>query len=139
MIRLKPWPVIAGILVDSLGSIAVGLVYFAIILGVGLARGEEISEATFDQHVNITAILGLALTAAGGFVAGWLAKIDEVRHGIAVGVGSTLIWLLLDWVAPSDVGWSVVETISFFAVIPVAALGGYAAARMNRRTLPARE
>lgn len=139
MIRLKPWPVIAGILVDSLGSIAVGLVYFAIVLGVGLARGEEISEATLDQHVNITAILGLALTAAGGFVAGRLAKIDEVRHGIAVGIGSSLIWLLLDWVAPSDVGWSVVETISFLAVIPVAALGGYAAARMNRRTLPASE
>lgn len=53
MMRLKPWPVVAGILVDSLGSIAVE---------------------------------------------------------------------------------SIVETLSFFAVIPAAALGGYGAARMNRRT-----
>ena len=139
MIRLKPWPVIAGILVDSLGSIAMGLVYFAIVLGAELARGRELTEQSLDSHVNITAILGLALTAAGGFVAGWLAKIDEVRHGIAVGVGSLIIWLLLDWVAPSDVGWTIVETISFLAVIPAAAFGGYAAARMNRRRPTASE
>ena len=135
MSRLKPWPVIAGILVDSLGSIAVGLVYFALVLGVELARGREITDQTFDAHVNITAVLGLALTAAGGFVAGWLAKIDEVRHGIAVGVGSALIWLLLDYVVPADGPESFVETMSFFAVIPAAALGGYLAARMNSRTV----
>ena len=130
---LKPWPVVAGLLVDSLGSIAVGVVYVAVVLGAHAVRGTEITDDLFDSHVNITAILGLLLTVAGGFVAGWLAKTNEVRHGIGVGVGSVLIWLLLDWAVPADGPESIVEMISFFAVIPAAALGGYGAARMNRR------
>ena len=133
MIRLKPWPVIAGILVDSFGSIAFGLVYVAAVIGVELAAGREITDQALDAHLDIAEVVGLALTAAGGFVAGWLAKIDEVRHGIAVGVGSLLIWLLLEWAVPADGPRSIVETMSFFAVIPAAALGGYGAARMNRR------
>jgi putative membrane protein (TIGR04086 family) len=134
MMKLKPWPVVAGILVDSLGSIAVGLVYFVAVLGAQIARGREVTDEIVDSHVSIVTILGLLLTAAGGFVAGRLAKTDEVRHGIAVGVGSVLIWLLLEWLAPAEGAESIVEAISFFAVIPAAALGGYGAARMNRRT-----
>ena len=135
MKRLKVVPVIVGILVDSFGSIAVALVYFAAVLGVELARGGELTEQTLAPHVPITAVFGLVLTGIGGFIAGRLAMTDEVYHGIAVGIGSVLIWLLLDWVSPSEAAWSLVETLSFIAVIPVAALGGYAAARMNRRTL----
>ena len=134
MLKLKPWPVVAGILVDSLGSIAVAIVYFGAVLGAQIARGGEVTEQMLEPHVSITAILGLLLTVAGGFVAGRLAKADEVRHGIAVGVGSVLIWLLLDWAAPAEGAESIVETLSFFAVIPAAALGGFGAARMNRRT-----
>src|SRR5688572_13784040 len=134
MMKLKPWPVVAGILVDSLGSIAVAIVYVGAVLGAQIARGREVTEQMLEPHVSITAILGLLLTVAGGFVAGRLAKSDEVRHGIAVGVGSVLIWLLLDWAAPAEGAESIVETLSFFAVIPAAALGGYGAARMNRRT-----
>lgn len=134
MMKLKPWPVVAGILVDSLGSIAVGIVYFGAVLGAQIARGREVTEQMLEPHVSITAILGLLLTVVGGFVAGRLAKSDEVPHGIAVGVGSVLIWLLLDRVAPAEGSESIVETLSFFAVIPAAALGGYGAARMNRRT-----
>ena len=133
--KLKPWPVVAGILVDSLGSIAVAIVYFMAVIGIQIARGLEVSEEMLDPHVSITAILGLLLTVAGGFVAGWLARTDEVRHGIAVGVGSVLTWLLLEWAVPADGPESIVETISFFAVIPAAALGGYVAARMNRRAV----
>ena len=134
MMKLKPWPVVAGVLVDSLGSIAVAIVYVGAVLGAQIARGREVTEQMLEPHVSITAILGLLLTVAGGFVAGRLAKSDEVRHGIAVGVGSVLIWLLLDWAAPAEGAESIVETLSFFAVIPAAALGGYGAARMNRRT-----
>ena len=105
-----------GILVDSLGSIAVGIVYFVAVIGIQIARGQEVSEQMLDPHVSITAILGLLLTVAGGFVAGWLARTDEVRRAIAVGVGSVLIW--------------------FLAVIPAAALGGYVSARMNWRAVP---
>lgn len=133
MIGLKLWPVMAGILVDSFGSIALALVYVVVVLGVELAAGREITEQALDAHLDIAAALGLALTAAGGFVAGWLAKIDEVRHGIAVGVGSVVIWLLLEWAVPADGPQSIVETISFFAVIPAAAFGGVIAARVNRR------
>jgi len=131
--KLKPWPVVAGILVDSLRSIAVGIVYFVAVIGIQIARGQEVSEQMLDPHVSITAILGLLLTVAGGFVAGWLARTDEVRHAIAVGVGSVLIWLLFEWAVPADDPESIVETISFLAVIPAAALGGYVSARMNRR------
>jgi len=64
MMKLKPWPVVAGILVDSLGSIAVGIVYFAAVLGAQIARGREVTDEIVDSHVSFVAILGsMALRA----------------------------------------------------------------------------
>ena len=134
MTKLKAWPVIAGILVDSLGSIAIAIFYVVAVLGVQIARGRDVTEQMLDPHLGIAAILGLLTCVAGGFVAGRLAKTNEVGHGIAVGIGSVLIWLLLELVFPEDAAESIVETVAFFASIPAAALGGYGAARMNTRT-----
>jgi hypothetical protein len=89
MRKLKPWPIIVGILVDSLGSVALGVLYFLIVFGMQVARGGPPSEEPLGiADLVVIEILGLVLTALGGFVAGRMAKSLQVHHGIAVGVGA---------------------------------------------------
>jgi putative membrane protein (TIGR04086 family) len=136
MMKLKLWPVVAGILVDSLGSLAVGILYVSVVMGVQVAGDEVTEDALTPTHLVITDILGMTLSALGGFVAGRLAKIDEVHHGAAAGFGSLVVVLLLTWSVQADTTQSWHDVLLSLAVVPVAAMGGYAAARMNTRTAP---
>jgi putative membrane protein (TIGR04086 family) len=128
MTKLKAWPMVAGILIDTLGSILAGVLYFISLFGLPIARGTPPSDEVFGTpHLIVTGIVGLFLTAFGGFVAARMARNQHVQHGIAVGVGALLVWLLLGWVSPSDTAPVWYETASFIGVIPAGALGGYVA------------
>jgi putative membrane protein (TIGR04086 family) len=132
--KLKLWPVAAGMLVDSFGSLAVGLLYVSVVLGVQSVGGEVTEDAITPTHLVIIDVLGLTLSALGGFVAGRLAKSDEVHHGAAAGFASLVVMLLLTWSAQAAATQSWHDVLLSLAVVPVAALGGYAAARINTRT-----
>ena len=130
MTKLKAWPIVVGILIDTLGSIVVGVVYFIGIFGLQIARGTPPSDEAFGTpHLIVTEIVGLFLTAVGGFVAARMARTRHVQHGIAVGVGALLVWLLLEWISPSDTAPFWCETALFVGVAPAGALGGYVAKR----------
>jgi putative membrane protein (TIGR04086 family) len=127
---LKTWPIVVGIVIDTFGTIGVGLLYFLGILGWQIARGVPPSDETLSTpHLIATEIVGLFLTAVGGFVAARMARTHHMQHGIAVGVGALLVWLLVEWVSPSEAipVWYV--TVSFVSVVPAGALGGYVAAK----------
>jgi putative membrane protein (TIGR04086 family) len=130
MTKLKTWPIVVGILIDTLGSIGVGVLYFVGIFGLQIARGAPASDEPFGTpHLIVTEIVGLFLTTVGGFAAARMARTRHIQHGIAVGFGALLVWLLVDWVSPSDTLPVWYETASLIGVVPVGALGGYVAKR----------
>ena len=93
MTKLKPWPILVGILVDTLGSIGVGVVYVLGILGLQIARGVPASDEPFGTtHLIVTELVGLCLTTLGGLVAARMARTRHIQHGVAVGVGSLLVF-----------------------------------------------
>ena len=136
---LKLWAVAVGIAVDIIGSIIIGIVGF-----IATADGEPIT-APLDMEqrfgtfgLGLMLVVGLVQTGIGGFVAARLAKTNYIRHGLAVGIFGLAFGLLSemggepsgmpDWYAP----------ISYAAVLPVSALGGYLASGVpNRPNLPA--
>ncbi len=131
MPRLKLAAVLAGSLVDLLGTIVVLGLYFTVLLGAGGAVTEDTLSPTY---LAIGDALGLLLSVLGGFVAGRLAKIDEVHHGAAAGFGSLVLSLLIGWGSPVEGAQSWRDVLLPLAVVPAAALGGYIAARLNART-----
>jgi hypothetical protein len=135
MPRLKPWPVLVGALVDLLGTLVVMLFYLSIVLGAQFSSGEETEDALTPTQLIVGDGLGLLLSVLGGFVAGRLAKIDEVHHGAAAGFSSLVGSLLIGWGSPVDGALSWRDVLLPLAVVPAAALGGYIAARLNARTM----
>jgi len=134
MPNLKPWPVLIGALVDLLGTVVVMLLYLSIVLGAQFSSGVVTEDALTPLQRAVGDGLGLLLSVVGGFVAGRLAKIDEVHHGAAAGFGSLVMSLLIGWGAPVEGAVSWRDVLLPLAVVPAAALGGYIAARLNART-----
>ena len=133
MPRLKPWPVLVGALVDLLGTLVVMLFYLSIVLGAQFSSGEVTEDALTPTQLVVGDGLGLLLSVLGGFVAGRLAKIDEVHHGAAAGFSSLVGSLLIGWGSPVAGALSWRDVLLPLAVVPAAALGGYIAAGLNAR------
>lgn len=136
MPSLKPWPVLVGALIDLLGTVVVLLFYVSVVLGVQLSGGELTENALTPTQLAVADALGLLMSVLGGFLAGRLAKIDEVHHGAAAGFSSLVLSLLIGWGAPVEGALSWRDVLLPLAVVPAAALGGYVAARLNGRTTP---
>lgn len=135
--NLKVWAVAVGMLVDSLGSLAVGVLYLFLVLGDQFLTGDVAQDKLSPIHLAIADALGLAMSALGGFVAGRLAETDEVHHGAATGFASLVVWLLVDLSLQVEGPRSWRDISLSLAVVPMAALGGYIAHRVNaRRTRP---
>jgi len=106
------------------------------VFGKQMAEGAPLSEASLSTPELIAAeILGLLLTAVGGFVAARIARTRHVQHGMAVGVGCLVIWLPLQLIGSGDSLPLWYDVVSFVGVVPVGALGGFAARKWA--TVPA--
>jgi len=118
------------VLVDTLGSFAVGVVYVLGVFGRQMAAGAPLSEESLSTpQLIVLEILGLLLTAVGGFVAARMARTRHVQHGMAVGGGCLVVWLLLELIGAGDSLPLWYNIVSFVSVVPAGALGGYAAGR----------
>ncbi len=117
--------VLLGILVDVIGSFTLGLLILMILLGIYYAsKGIPVDEMeTYMQNdipsLFITIAVGLYFTFLGGFVAGRVAKSDEVLNASVVGIAGVLL-LLFFW----DESAPGVNLIGLTFTIPVAMLGG---------------
>ena len=124
-VGLEPWAILAGVLVDAAGSFLLGARYAVAVIGPAITEATTPVEDALTPHLITIAILGLLSTAAGGYVAGHLAKQRPIGHGMAVGVVSLLLWLVTEWVSPTaSTKW---YDISSFIAVPTGALGGYLA------------
>jgi len=118
------------VLVDTLGSFAVGVVYVLGVFGRQMAAGAPLSEESLSTpQLIVLEILGLLLTAVGGFVAARMARTRHVQHGMPVGGGCLVVWLLLELIGAGDSLPLWYNIVSFVSVVPAGALGGYAAGR----------
>ena len=135
--------IVAGMVVDYLGTYVAMYAYLVIFVSRQLfERGELSDEAirsflTSPEGLLVGFVIGSLCTVLGGFVAGRMAKNLEVKHGAFVGIGSALVSMLEQTMSegPSLVPqWYLL--ISYFASLPLGALGGYIAERLGSAAMP---
>jgi hypothetical protein len=123
--KINSKAVLLGIAVDIVGSLTLGLLIMMILLGIyyasqGIPADEMETYMKNDiPSLFITIAIGLYFTFLGGFVAGRVAKSDEVLNASIVGIAGVLL-LLFFW-NESPLG---VNLIGVTFTIPVAMFGG---------------
>lgn len=126
MTDLSARAVILGTLVDTLGTLIAGEILYGVVgVASGVASAEELS-VIIDGSVTlqlVTVVLGLAMTAAGAYVAARAAKANERAHAFAVGVVSTVLGFTVVFATPESAPfWA--QATSLMLTIPAAFVGG---------------
>lgn len=125
--KLNIKAVIIGWLVDTVGTFIAGI-FIGIIAGIlftakGIPPEQlEAELAASKAFLNLLLFVGFSLTFIGAYTAAFIAKTDEIKHALMVGILSLVTGLLFTAIA-SPAGPSPF-LISLF-VIPFAVLGGY--------------
>lgn len=125
--KLNIKAILIGWLVDTVGTFIVGFI-IGIIAAVFLAAkgfgadqiAEELSNSAALQKASL--FIGFTLTFIGGYVAALIAKEDETKHALIVGILSLASSLIITAAMPQQD--PMLYLISLF-VIPFAMLGGY--------------
>jgi MFS family permease len=125
--KLNIKAIIIGWLVDTVGSFIAGI-FIGIIAGIIMATkgispdqmAEELSSS--KAFYNISLFVGFSFTFLGGYIAALIAKADELKHALIVGILSLITSVLFFSITQTtEPNW---QLISLF-VIPFALLGGY--------------
>jgi hypothetical protein len=123
-----------GVLTDTGGSIVVGFFLSFALSFFLLSQGVPFEDlrAAFQSPIFWVpgAILGLGVTALGGFVAGRVAKRSEVIHGAITGCLSGLIGLVMHLWQSTPLSYAIP---SLLLVPPTAMLGAWLSISARRR------
>ncbi len=118
--------VVIGSLVDTIGTLVVGLLFDAAVGSATSVSSPDAFAALVYDSVPLQLAqlaLGLALTAIGAYVAARLATKEPLLHAFAVGVISTGIGFVFVFSAPEGAPfWA--EAAGLILTIPAAFLGG---------------
>ncbi len=118
--------VVVGALVDTIGTLIVGLLFDAAVSAAYASPSADALAAMVYHSVPLQLAqlaLGLALTAIGAYVAAHLAKKEPLLHAFAVGVISTGVGFIFVFSAPEGAPfWA--EAAGLILTIPAAFLGG---------------
>src|SRR5438046_346301 len=130
MSRLKVKAVVLGVLTDLGASMVLGLVIGVVGGAVLIARGTPSSALAAGLVSDWTILLlslvaGLLAEAAGGFVAGRVARADHGFHGAAVGI----VALASSWLLNSQAYPLWFNVASYVLVVPAAVIGALLARR----------
>jgi len=124
--KLNIKAIIIGWGVDTVGSFIAGF-FVTLIAGVIMASDSTTQEQLAEEllsskaFLNILLFTGFSFTFMGGYIAAYIAKADELKHALAVGILSLITGLLFIIGQTIEPSW---QLISLF-VIPFAVLGGY--------------
>ncbi len=131
---VKIRPIIVGAVVDYIGTYVAMVLYLALFfMGDALKEGgasQEAVEKAFHQMISspeglITLFLiGVLGTVLGGYVAGRLAKTEEVKHGALVGAVSLALGILQSGSGAGSPVPHWYELLGYALTIPAGALGG---------------
>ena len=137
--------ILSGVIVDWVATFASWTLISVMAAAVAASRYSSVEQmqgflAKLGQSpdfVILTAIVGLACVALGGFASGKLARRDEVRHALLTGAVSLVIGIAVETSNGGEhLGWSPLwfRWLGHILVIPAAVFGGVVAAA--RETLP---
>ena len=137
--------VVVGWLADILSTSTISFLWAAIDMrrlatemGVSIKDlGEKLSPQDIITNTALAPqlIMGLLMTVLGGFIASRLARRDELRHALAVGV-LLLITSILTTVASKETFLLIpkwYQIIGLSLTLPAALLGGYFGKRINQQ------
>ncbi|HET8569341.1 MAG TPA: hypothetical protein VFM93_10190 [Candidatus Limnocylindria bacterium] len=123
---MRPAAILTGFLTD----IGLTFMFSAVVVAiVGGDTPEEMSRrmSSSTELMLSLALVGLAFTGIGAYVAAAMAGTRHVEHGVAVGMLSLGLGLGCQLAAPgsasSQPGW--LQLVGFALTVPVAALGGW--------------
>lgn len=125
-------PIIGGVIVDTLATLALTTLYYSFFVAKELAAQGGAAEDAYAQYwtssegLVASLILGSLGTMIGGFYAAYKAGGLEMKHGALVGIGSIILGLLLQAGGAEEAAlpeWFM--ALSFAAAIPAGALGGF--------------
>ncbi|NQZ99115.1 MAG: hypothetical protein HRU01_21630 [Myxococcales bacterium] len=94
------------------------------------------------DFVLLTSVIGLGCVTFGGYVCAVIAKRDEIRHAVWMGVVSLSVGLIVDGSGSArTAGWHPdwLKFLGHALVVPAAALGGAAAAARRAGATPTEE
>lgn len=124
-------PIIGGVVVDVLATIALVNAYYWFFIAKDLAAQGGAAEDAYSQYFNsseglmASLLLGSLGTVIGGFYAGYKAGSLEMKHGALVGIGSIILGFILQFVEPETPLPEWFMALSAAAAIPAGALGGF--------------
>jgi putative membrane protein (TIGR04086 family) len=143
---VKIRPIIIGAVVDYVATYVLIMLYLIVYyikdpLEKGLS--EEVIEKALGQMLSsqegllALIVIGAFCTALGGYVAGRLAKAEEVKHGALVGAVSLIVGVLQTGMAEegSPVPYFY-ELLGYVLAIPAGALGGSFAQGKAKLSIP---
>ena len=144
---VKIRPIITGAVVDYAATYALVTLYLIFVymkepLEEGGVPAEALQEAlkemlSSQEGLLDLLIIGALCTILGGYIAGWIARTEEIKHGALVGAVSLIIGLVQTGMAgeASPVPyWH--ELLGYLLAIPAGALGGSLAQRRARPSIP---
>lgn len=133
-------PIIIGAVVDYVATSVLVMLYVIVYyVKDPLERGgmpEEAIEKALQEMISsqegllALIVIGAFCTALGGYVAGRLAKAEEVKHGALVGAVSLILGALQSGMVGEGSPvpyWH--QLLGYILAIPVGALGGFLAQR----------
>jgi len=143
---VKIRPIIAGAVVDYVATYALITLYLIVYyikdpLEKGLS--EEAIQKALEQALSsqegllALIVIGAFCTALGGYLAGRLAKTEEVKHGALVGAVSLIIGVVQTGMAgeASPVPYFY-QLLGYILAIPAGALGGSFAQGQSKPSIP---
>ena len=133
---VKIRPIIIGAVVDYVATYALITLYLILVymkepLEKGGVPAEALQEAlkemlSSQEGLLDLLIIGALCTILGGYIAGWIAGTEEIKHGALVGAVSLIIGILQTGMAGEVSAvpyWH--ELLGYLLAIPAGALGGF--------------
>ncbi len=121
--------VLVGAIVDNLGTTAAMLALMTALTSTGISDAEALERIKTLSGLILTLIVGLGWTMLGGYVAGRMAKRDELLHGALVAaVGIVIALIFREEKVPL---WF--EIAGLVGMLPAGMAGGRQAKQRNKR------
>ena len=126
---IKIKAIIAGALVDNIGTMFIMMFLMTALVSQGLSQEEVIARLKSPSGLLLNLIIGLGCTCLGGYVAGSVARQSEILHGALVAAAGMVLALLLR--ESGLPGWY--DILGFAGMLPAGMLGGHMA-RQRRKS-----
>ncbi|HLG60097.1 MAG TPA: hypothetical protein VI485_32450 [Vicinamibacterales bacterium] len=129
----------AGLLVDLVGSLLLGVGYSIVKVGMDAGAGGDITDqiALTTTDYMVTSVFGLLFVVAGGYVAGRMAGVRSTVHGLCVGLAILALSIVIEVLAPDPEAPMWFNIVSMIAVVPAATIGGRLAGKPTQANLAA--